>query len=184
MSALIHVLNIMIFNVGAMVKKVFFCMFFYCTSVLYGSVSEPMPSPVVDLQALHSVQSFSGYFLQYILLLLQRLASLHSEDRELIHGAFIVEAQRGYIPQRNEDCDAIVINVIKAKVFNETWSEANKYLQEPGPIKIANSMASNVHIALHKNGIYGHVISPYMGNELRMKVVSAVGHSAYDKYRR
>jgi hypothetical protein len=165
-------------------KKIIALSIFFSGSLVCRTV-EPTPAPVADMQTMRSVQAFQGAFLQYLIFLLQQaLVTLHLEDREVIKGAFIVEAYKRNCPQTYGDYNSLVVDVIKAKVFSETWNEANKFLQEPGPSRIANSHTRNVEINLKKEGICGHAIRPYMGDELRTKTIRAVSNVEYDQYRR
>jgi hypothetical protein len=146
--------------------------------------ADPIPTPTVSVQTLNSVQSMSGYFLKYVIFLLEMLMNLHAEDRELIRGAFVLEAQKdGYFPSSYDDCNTLAIRVIKAKVFNEAGYEASKWLYEPGPTKIANSLSGNVEATLKKNGIHEHFLVPYMGSSLRQETQRAAMHPEYAQYR-
>ena len=79
------------------------------------STREPMPSPTISLSLLSSVQSFSGYLLQYLVLLLRQLSALPEYDRMQIFSTVAAESQKQNLLQNYDAYNRLTIDIIKAK---------------------------------------------------------------------
>lgn len=167
-----------------MINKYILCAVLVGAAPLCGSTIEATPNPIVtNPNIVGALNYLSGSFLQQFLeFLFRRLSPLPYEEQARIMSALVMTSERETL--RQDEFEGKTIDILARMRFDDTHKIASRIVYEPGATKIANSQAGNLRADLRKNGIHSYVIAPYIGQSLNFKVMQALNHPEYDRYRR